>query len=102
LQFNFDSLVLLGLLGSSIHWIVARSHIMRPFWGSPRLPMFLRNLLACAACSGFWLGLGLGSLGVRPASSGLAGVLLSGLLGVFVVPVFEGALLWGLQSTHLD
>jgi hypothetical protein len=99
---SLDALVLLGLLSAVIHWLIARANITHWFWGSPRLPTFLQHLLACAACSGFWIGLGLGIVGIQPIASGLLGVLASGLLGVFTTPVFEGVLLWGLRTTHLD
>jgi hypothetical protein len=98
---KLDALLLLGLLSAAIHWIVARSKIMQWFWASPRLPVFVRELLECPACSGFWIGLGLGLAGVLPAGSGLLGVLYSGLLGVLVTPVVEGVLLWGLSATKI-
>jgi hypothetical protein len=62
---------------------------------------FAAGLLACSACSGFWIGLGLGLAGVRPLGHGLIGVICSGLLGVVSTPVVEGVLLWGLRATKI-
>lgn len=99
---DLNALATLGLFSAVIHWLVARARITRGFWGALWLPSRLSELLACAACSGFWIGLGLGLAGVRPVGQGLLGVLCSGLLGVLVTPVFEGVLLWGLKATKLD
>jgi hypothetical protein len=111
MKFDVDQLVLLGILAASIHWIVARASITKAFWslnwwterGWLSVPKsFVADLLACAACSGWWIGLGLGLAGVRPIGSGFLAVMCSGLAGVLVTPVFEGALLWGLEKTRLD
>lgn len=111
MRFDVNQLVLLGILSASIHWIVARASITERFWSLRWWPergwlsipkSFFADLLACAACCGFWIGLGLGLAGVRPVGSGWLSVLGSGLAGVLVTPVFEGALLWGLEKTHID
>ena len=91
----------LGLLSAAIHWIVARAKVTRSFWSALWLPGFISDLLACAACSGFWIGLGLGLAGIRPLGHGILGVLCSGLLGVVATPVVEGVLLWGLSTTKI-
>jgi hypothetical protein len=109
---DLNALVVLGLLAATIHWIVARAKITRWFWSlgwwpapgsiaSGLVKELFAGLLACAACSGFWIGLGLGRVGVQPIGHGVVGVLCSGLLGVVVTPVVEGVLLWGLSATRL-
>lgn len=151
---NFHQLVLLALLGTAIHWIVARSTIMKWFWdlrwwpskrcpecnnryvkvessiipgrrilqhtctrnaqypqppiGIPlirdQLQDLFAGLLACAACSGWWLCLFLGSIGLRPLDIGpwWLDMFGSGLAGTVTVPILEGVLLWGLERTHID
>jgi hypothetical protein len=111
--FDLNQLAALGLLSAAIHWIVARAKITKWFWSlnwwpapgsitSGLIKEFFAGLLACAACSGFWIGLGLGLAGVQPLGHGVIGVLSSGLLGVVATPVVEGLLLWGLQTTKMD
>ena len=101
---DLGALLTLGLLAAGIHWIAGRSSIMKWFWSAAWLPKSLGALLACAACSGFWLGVGLGVAGVHPImplGDWTLGVLCSGLLGVVVTPVIEGVLLWGLSATKI-
>jgi len=127
---NFHQLALLALLGTAIHWLVARSQIMKWFWdlrwwpvkGTKRWPPLtsepifettpcIRNtlrelfsdLLACAACAGFWLGLVLG-IRIHPLHLGPWWLdwLGAGLAGVVTVPILEGVLLWGLKASHID
>jgi hypothetical protein len=100
-------LIFLGVLCSGLHWIVARSEIMRPLWS--RASGALGMLLACAGCSGFWLGLLLGAVGLRPLRFGIdvlafghfVDTMVTGVLGTFVTPVFEGMLLWGLERSAI-
>lgn len=99
----FDQLFLLGLLSASIHWLIGRSEIARPLWSRAR--GIIDKLLRCAGCSGFWIGGALTLAGVHP----LAGVTdwrdaaAGTLCGVFLTPVFEAILLWGLEhSTVAD
>lgn len=68
-----------------------------------QLSDLLDELLACAACSGFWLGLGLSVVGLRPLELGpswldVAGSALAGVVGT---PILEGVLLWGLDRTAI-
>jgi hypothetical protein len=101
MRLDLEALVLLGFLCSSIHWIVARSWITMPLWSRAR--GIFAKLLACASCTGFWLGLGLGAAGLRPVvSSWPIEILGAGLLGVFVTPVFEAVMLWGLAMTAIE
>ena len=110
---NWSALGTLALYAASIHWIMARANVTRWFWAldwwpwprslvSGALRGFAYNLLACAACSGFWIGLGLGLAGILPLGPGLWGVLGAGGAGVVVTPVVEGLLLWGLAATKAD
>ena len=94
------SLIVLGLLTASTHWLVARSEIAKPFWS--RAEGQMAKLLACAGCSGWWLGLAYGILGIRPVSSGVFGVFASGVLGTILTPIFEAVLLWGLRETAIE
>lgn len=96
---KLDQLALLGLLSASIHWIIARSAIAKPLWS--RAKGKFGELLRCAGCSGFWIGLGLWWWGVRPVTCWGA-PLATGLLGVVLTPVFEAILLWGLEQSAID
>jgi len=99
---NLQHLFLLALLTSSLHWLIARSSAFKPLWS--RAPYFLDGLLRCPSCSGFWLGLGMGALGARPVT-GLpkpVEVLIAGLLAVWLTPVAEAVLLWGLEHSALE
>jgi hypothetical protein len=105
---DVSQLLLFGLLCASIHWLVARSEIARPLWSRAR--GVLGKLLACAGCSGFWLGGIVAGTGwaipaqlyddtLRDAWSIHAAM--GALLGVVVTPVFEGILLWGLERSSI-
>ena len=100
---NWSALVTLWLFATAIHWTVARSTIMRWFWGASWLPSFFRELLECPACSGFWLGCMLTALGLRPLAwhfvpLNMAG---TGLLTLLGVPIIEAVLLWGLARSAI-
>lgn len=129
---NFNVLALLALLATAIHWLFARSAIMKWFWdlrwwpttqgkvysstgvigrvdgSAPTWNNALRELfsglLACTACAGFWLGIGAGLLHIWPLAlgPGWLNVLGSGLAGIVTVPILEGALIWGLNTTRID
>ena len=94
MHLNPEHLVLLALLAGPLHWIIARSAIAKPFWS--RATGYADKLLRCAGCSGFWLGLGLSALGVRPVGGpAVVEYLAAAVLGALVTPVIEGVLLWG-------
>jgi hypothetical protein len=106
---DFSQFVLFGILCASLHWLIARSEIARPLWSRAR--GVVAKLLACPACSGFWLGgiiagtgwavpAGLYDDAVRDAWSIHAAV--GALLGVVVTPVVEGLLMWGLERSAVD
>jgi len=103
MTFNWSILTTLGILAASIHWLAARAHITRSFWGAIWLPSFLDSLLRCPACSGFWIGLGLGAARIRPFATGHAwfDIAVAGIVGMFTTPVFEAVLLWGLDKSKL-
>ncbi len=96
------ALVLLGLLTSSLHWLGARAQVSQPLWSRARGGW--ARLLACAGCSGFWLGLVLGIGGLQPCVTRWAAgnIVASAVLAVFLTPVFEGVLLWGLSASALQ
>jgi len=98
---DVHQLMLLGLLSTSVHWLVARSRIARPLWSRAR--GLLGELLRCPACSGWWLGLGLGALGVRPVAAPhrWLEIALAGLLAVVVTPVVEAVMVLGLQHSAI-
>lgn len=94
---NLHTLVFFGLLSAGIHWLVARSTIAKPLWS--RATGLLDELLRCAGCSGWWVGLGLWACGVRPVEGGVRGFLLTGVLGAALTPIVEAGLLWGLTRS---
>lgn len=98
---NYQHLLLLGIVTSSLHWLLARSKITQPLWS--RATGYLDALLRCPACSGFWLGLITG-LWLHPIEglSRAGGVLAAGLLALFLTPVFEAVLLWGLERSAVN
>lgn len=100
---NWSMFATLSVLAATIHWIVARALIMRWFWGARWLPHVVTDLLECPACFGFWIGIGLGLVGVQPiaVSHTWANALLSGVLAVFGTPIAEGALIWGLEHSRI-
>jgi len=102
-MFNWPTLATLAILCATIHWIAARSQIMEWFWAAPWLPDFINDLLACPACSGFWLGLGLGTVGLWPLTTDYwwLNIPVAGLVGVWCTPIAEGILLWGLERSKI-
>jgi len=98
---TFERLILLGILSSSLHWLIARAGITK-FWWS-RIKGFGAKLLECPACSGFWIGLGFGMLGIGlPLFERFwLNVLGNGFVCLFLTPVFEGFLLWGLSLSAI-
>ena len=101
MSFNWSTLATLGILAAVLHWVIARAGITRWFWDAAWLPRGFKSLLECPACSGFWLGLGLGISGCRPLATGQVwiDVLVAGAASVWCVPVVEGVLLWGLDRS---
>ena len=104
MKLNVADAVVLGLLGAAIHWLIARSLIFSPLWKNiASVSIYLDKLLACAACSGFWIGIGAGLARLRPISTGVwwFDVVATGLLGIYLVPVFEGVMIWGLSQSAI-
>jgi hypothetical protein len=104
MMFSWSTFATLGVLTATVHWIIARSKIMQWLWGAQWLPNFLDQLLRCPACSGFWLGLGCGWLGIQPLHIGppWLAVVAAGLAGIFTTPLTEAALLWGLKYSQVE
>lgn len=102
--FNWSAFATLAALAGTLHWIIARAKITKWFWGAAWLPSFFHELLSCPACSGFWLGLGLGFAGARPLATGHTwlDIAAAGVAGVLGTPVAQAVLLWGLERTRLD
>lgn len=101
MRLNLEHLVILGLLCASLHWLVARSLIFEWFWS--RVTGWGQRLLSCPACSGFWIALGLGAAGLRPVTGlGWLEIPAAGVLGIYLTPVVEGTLLWGLKRSSMD
>jgi hypothetical protein len=93
----------LGILCASIHWLVARSSIMQPLWSRAR--GWFDRLLRCPACSGFWIGSGLAVLGLNPVNftvHHIPSLFPTQALAVFLTPVFEAVLLWGLDQSAIE
>ena len=55
------TIVLYPLLCASLYYLLARATITEFLWS--RYPEWLDQMTACAACSGFWYGLGCAGLG---------------------------------------
>ncbi len=96
---NIQHLLLLGVLSASLHWVLARAEVTRFAWS--RAPRWLDKLLRCPACSGWWLGLWLWWLGVRPVQGTphWGELACTGLLAIWLTPVFEACMLWGLEHS---
>ncbi len=98
----FDQIILLGIFSASIHWLVARSEIAAPIWSRAR--GIVDKLLRCPACSGFWIGGILTFAGVHPLA-GLTDwrdVAAGTICGLYLTPVFEAVLLWGLERAAIE
>lgn len=103
MTFNWSTFVILAILASALHWLIARASITEWFWSARWLPDFAYDLLECPACSGFWIGLGLGAAGCRPLVTGCwwADTLLAGIGAMWGVPVAEAVMLWGLERSRI-
>ena len=100
---DLSKLLLFGILCASLHWLIARAEVTKPLWS--RATGYVDKLLRCAGCFGWWLGGPLYVLGMRPFDlTGWWNVLVASILGAFITPVFEGALMWGLErsAVHED
>ena len=101
MTFDVGQAAALALMAPAVHWLAARAEITRPLWS--RASGRLSKLLACPACSGWWIGLGLGLAGVRPvAGRWWATTVASGLIAVVLTPVVEAVLLWGLERSAIE
>jgi len=98
-SFSLPHLILLGTLLSSVHWLIARSKIMQPLWS--RATGRWAALLECPACSGFWLGILCLPVNGAPWCHWQTHIV-QGILGIWLTPVFEALLLWGLSLTAFE
>lgn len=107
---DLSDLVLLGLLSTGLHWLIARSKVMEPLWSRARGRV--AELLACPACSGWWIGGALWLANVRPVSMcdlqgpevliGGVNMLATATLALVLTPIFESVLLWGLERSAIS
>lgn len=99
---KLDDLLVLGILSAAIHWLIGRSEIAKPLWS--RATGFWSRLLSCPACSGWWIGLGLGAAGLRPWLTGwvVLDIVDSAVMAMWLTPVFEAILLWGLDGSRIE
>ncbi len=104
MTFAWTTLATLAVLSAAVHWLVGRAEITKPVWDAIWLPARIGNLLRCPACSGFWIGLGLGGVGVRPIVTGYwwVDVLAAGITAMYTTPVAEAVMLWGLERSRID
>lgn len=97
------TLVLYPLLCATAYYLFARATVTEFLWS--RYPKWLDRLTACAACSGFWYGLGCAGLGWwrdwsflgLPARDPLT-VALVGLLAVTWTPIVAWLQISALQQ----
>lgn len=68
---SLADIVFLGALGAAFHYLTYRAEITRWLWS--RYPKPVDKLLGCSACSGFWVGAGIGAL-ARWRGYGLLGL----------------------------
>ena len=102
---NLRALFLLGVVTTSLHWLIARSDIARPLWSRAR--GWVAKLLSCPACSGYWLG-GIVAPWLHPF--GVMDTLwsyawksvLSGIVAMVLTPIFEGVMVWGLHESAIE
>jgi hypothetical protein len=101
--FSWSTYVFLAIFCATVHWLVARAKITMWFWDAMWLPDSINRLLTCAACSGFWIGLGFGALGVRPLVTGhwWLDVIAAGTAAMYATPVAEAVMLWGLDRSKI-
>ena len=102
MKLDLGLLLLLGLASSALHWLIARSTAAKPLWS--RAGGVLGALLRCPACSGFWIGLALAGGGLTPlmTESVIVNLLATGVLALYLTPVFEAVLLWGLGVSAIE
>lgn len=103
MTFNWSTFATLAILAATIHWLIARAEISKPIWDAIWLPERINQLLRCPACSGFWIGLALGTAGLRPLVTGhwWLDMPVAALAGAFGTPVLQAVLLWGLERTKI-
>lgn len=97
---DFSQLFLLGVLSSTLHWLIARAEITRPLWS--RTTGFVDKLLRCPSCSGFWISGALTLAGIEPvAGPWWMCAPVNAVLGTFLTPVFQAVHLWALKRVSM-
>jgi len=101
-----EAILIYALLTSSAFYLGSRAVITRPIWS--RYPRWLASFMDCAACSGFWYGLGfsllarsLGPFGpnslVGPFGPSILGSVLTGLCATVWTPIMAGYMQLGFE-----
>jgi hypothetical protein len=103
MTFSWSTFATLAVLAAALHWLIARAQITKRFWDARWLPGMLSDLLECPACSGFWIGLGFGTLGVRPLITGHTwlDIVAAGVSAMYGTPLAEAVLIWGLDKSKI-
>jgi hypothetical protein len=103
MTFSWSTFAALAVFASALHWLIARAQITKPVWDAIWLPEFIYDLLSCPACSGFWIGLGLGAAGFRPLTTAHAwlDIVAAGVAAMYGTPVAEAVLVWGLDRSKI-
>ena len=108
MHINWNLFATLIIVATGIHWLLARSQVFSWFWRLHWVPKgFLRetfdSLLRCPACSGWWIGFGLGLGGHQPIRTGhpVVDVALAGLACLVGLPIGEALLVTALHYTHV-
>lgn len=103
-----DSVFFFPVLTAVFYYLGARAVITEPLWR--RYPPRLDAFLSCAACSGFWYGLGLGVAGWTQdvpflGMTGWNTPILVGLMAIWWTPVMamvmERSLTWTGPATPM-
>ena len=107
-----QALLAFGLIITFAYYLLARASLTRPLWS--RYRGRLASLMACPACSGFWLGLAFShwcpslsvnwydNVPVETPFEWAVGFLLSGLVGGALCGILYGALHWGLAVSSIE
>jgi hypothetical protein len=99
-----QTLLLYALCSAALFYLGSRAMVTSWLWS--RYPSKLAQFMDCAACTGFWLGLGLGYVGGYHLGLDLLGlegdraatVALAGLCSLTVTPIAAGVMQWGFDK----
>lgn len=94
-----EALGIYALLTSSAFYLGSRAVITRALWS--RYPRRLAAFMDCAACSGFWYGLGFALLLrdklSQPFGAGIPSSILVGLCSIITTPIVAGLMQAGFE-----